>query len=332
MPGTALTRASGPRSRQSGPASTRCGRRWAGWTGRTATGTWCACARPWRRMRSPRTEAATESWKDGLREGVPSLPSFHLSICPSALSGAENMAWDQALLDEAERTGRASLRLYRFKPPCISFGRNEPARERYDPDAIARLGCDVVRRPTGGRAVWHEHEVTYAVAAPGAAFGSLRDAYREIHQRLAAALRALGADATLAPDRLPRPSTAVHRWHACFAAPSGGEVLVHGRKVIGSAQVRQGGALLQHGSILLAGSQHVIGAVSRRPQGAGGETTLSAELGRSVTFDEVADAVIEAFRGCGGAQHAAPLHFGPLHRPSPPSTSRFTDPAWTWRR
>src|SRR5437660_12657748 len=111
-------------------------------------------------------------------------------------SGAENMALDQALLDEAERTGRTFLRLYRFDPPCISFGRNEPARERYDAGAIARLACDVVRRPTGGRAVWHEHEVTYAVAAPVAAFGSLRDAYREIHQRLAAALQALGADAT----------------------------------------------------------------------------------------------------------------------------------------
>src|SRR2546429_7915500 len=156
-------------------------------------------------------------------------------------SGAENMALDQALLDEAERTGRTFLRLYRFDPPCISFGRNEPARERYDPDAIAQRGIDVVRRPTGGRAVWHQHEVTYAVAAPVAAFGSLRDAYREIHQRLAAALRALGADATLAPDRLPRPSTAVHRWHACFAAPSGGEVLVHGRQGIGSGQVPPGG-------------------------------------------------------------------------------------------
>jgi len=234
-------------------------------------------------------------------------------------------ATDQALLEESDRTGRAFLRLYRFDPRCISFGRNEPARERYDPDAIARLGCDVVRRPTGGRAVWHEHEVTYAVAAPVAAFGSLRDAYREIHQRLAAALRALGADATLAPDRLPRPSTAVHRWHACFAAPSGGEVLVHGRKVIGSAQVRQGGALLQHGSILLDGSQEILTAVSRKPQAASdGATTLSAALGRPVTFDEVADAIV--------ATWGDDATFTALHRPPPPSTARFSDPAWTWRR
>src|SRR5437667_2389638 len=161
------------------------------------------------------------------------------------------MATDQALLEESDRTGRAFLRLYRFDPRCISFGRNEPARERYDPDAIARLGCDVVRRPTGGRAVWHEHEVTYAVAAPIATFGGLRAGYRAIHARLVAALRRLGVEATLAADR-PRPP---QRLGACFAAPVGGAVLVGGRKLVGSAQVCEGRAFLQHGSILLAGAQ-----------------------------------------------------------------------------
>src|SRR2546425_4755314 len=81
-------------------------------------------------------------------------------------SGAANMAIDASLLAEAARTGRAFLRLYRFDPPCLSLGRNEPAAARYDRTAIARLQLDVVRRPTGGGAVWHEHEVTYAVAAP----------------------------------------------------------------------------------------------------------------------------------------------------------------------
>ena len=237
----------------------------------------------------------------------------------AGLPGAENMALDQTLLDEAERTGQAFWRLYRFEPSCISFGRNEPARERYDPDAIAQLGCDVVRRPTGGRAVWHEHEVTYAVAAPVQAFGSLRDSYRAIHERLAAALRALGADATLAPDRPPPPATARHQSHACFAAPAGGEVLVQGRKVIGSAQVRQGKALLQHGSILLAGSQDVIRAVSRQPSAGSNETTLAAVLGRAVSFEEVAEAIAAAWDG-----QCTPSAC-PAVRPS-------DGEAWTWRR
>src|SRR4029077_17228955 len=117
-------------------------------------------------------------------------------------TGAENMASDAALLAESNVTGQAFLRLYRFDPPCLSLGRNQPA-DQYDRATIARLGLDGVRRPTGGRAVWHQHEVTYAVAAPVAAFGSLRSAYRAIHERLVVALRSPGADATLAPDRAP---------------------------------------------------------------------------------------------------------------------------------
>ena len=234
------------------------------------------------------------------------------------------MALDQALLDAAERTGGAFLRLYRFEPACISFGRNEPARHSYDQDAIARRGIDVVRRPTGGRAVWHQHEVTYAVAAPVTAFGTLREAYRAIHARLVAALRFLGADVTLAPHRPRPPWTALDRLNSCFAAPVGGEVLIAGRKVIGSAQVRQGGALLQHGSILLDGSQAMLRAVSRQPSAVSGETTLTAALGRRITFEEVAEAIAATWDDT--------LTLTALDRPRPPSTARFSDPAWTWRR
>jgi len=234
------------------------------------------------------------------------------------------MALDQALLDAAERTGGAFLRLYRFEPACISFGRNEPARHSYDQDAIARRGIDVVRRPTGGRAVWHQHEVTYAVAAPVTTFGTLREAYRAIHARLVAALRFLGADVTLAPHRPRPPSTALDRVNSCFAAPVGGEVLIAGRKVIGSAQVRQGGALLQHGSILLDGSQAMLRAVSRQPSAVSGETTLTAALGRRITFEEVAEAIAATWDDT--------LTLTALDRPRPPSTARFSDPAWTWRR
>ncbi len=260
-------------------------------------------------MRSPLIEAAC---------------AFQLSLDAAGRSGAENMAIDAGLLAEAARAGRAFLRLYRFDPPCLSLGRNE-STAHYDHAAIARRGLDVVRRPTGGRAVWHEHDVTYAVAAPIATFGGLRAAYHAIHARLAAALQSLGAAAALAPDRARSP----HRPSSCFAAPVGGEVLVGERKLVGSAQVREGRAFLQHGSILLAGSQEVVRSVSREPGTESGETTLAAVLGRPVTFEEVADAVIEAFGDVGaGTQHAAPLlSDGPTVRPSV-----FQDPAWTWRR
>ena len=205
---------------------------------------------------------------------------WNLLVEPEGHSGAENMARDEALLADAGRTGAAFLRLYRFDPPCLSFGRND--------SAVEHGGVATVRRPTGGRAVWHEHEVTYAVAAPLSTFGRLRDAYRAIHGRLAAALRSLGADAVLADDR---PTIRLSdRPASCFAATVGGEVLVNGRKLIGSAQVRRGAAFLQHGSILLDGSNDTPNA-----------TTLRQVLGRRVTFEEVAAAIVAAWGESGAA-------------------------------
>ena len=258
------------------------------------------------------------------RSGAPGCSTggrWQLLLEPQGRSGPENMAVDVALLERADRMGEAFLRLYRFDPPCLSLGRNEAAGG-YDRAAIPRLGIDVARRPTGGGAVWHEHELTYAVAAPIAAFGSLRQAYRAIHQRLLTALRLLGADVALAPDRpTARPPVPPS---ACFSQPVGGEVLLRTRKLVGSAQMRRGGAFLQHGSILLDGSQDVIAAVSREPQAASAATTLSEELGRRITWEEVADAIV--------ATWDTGVTSPNLHQPPPTSIAWFSDPAWTWRR
>jgi len=205
---------------------------------------------------------------------------WNLLVEPEGRSGAENMARDEALLDAAVRSGATFLRLYRFNPPCRSIGRNEPA--------IERAGVATVRRPTGGRAVWHEHEVTYAVAAPIAIFGRLKDAYCAIHERLAAALRALGADVTLA--QLRPMGRLAERPADCFATTAGGEILVRGRKLVGSAQVRRREAFLQHGSILLDGPE------------AENATTLRHTLGRVVSFEEVTEAIVAAW----------PAHLAPL--------------------
>jgi lipoate-protein ligase A len=248
---------------------------------------------------------------------MPACDAWLLRVDPHGAAGAANMSLDQALLDDAARSGRACLRLYRWSPPCLSFGRNEPAARRYDRAAIERLGLDVVRRPTGGRAVWHDREVTYAVAAPVAEFGSLRESYRAIHARLAAALRRLGVPAVLAPDSGKQTPL---NGGACFAQAIGGEVTVGGRKLVGSAQVRQGAAFLQHGSILLDGSQDVVAAVSRQPTTVGSHTTLQAELGRPVTFAEVVEAICDTW----------PEPLTATSRPLPPVTA-FSS-GWTWRR
>ncbi|MBI4421117.1 MAG: lipoate--protein ligase family protein [Gemmatimonadetes bacterium] len=237
------------------------------------------------------------------------------------------MAADYALLHAAAE-GVAFLRLYRWNPACLSFGRNERAG-RYDRTLIESLGFDTVRRPTGGRAVWHDSEVTYAVAAPVATFGGLRETYREIHAVIARAVCRLGVPARLAgepPFGHPGPDAG-----ACFASAVGGEVVVHGRKLAGSAQVREGSAFLQHGSILLADGQDLIARLTRggpprppRPRAA----SLTTCLGRTVGFEEVADAVAAEARASWSGSWT---RVG--HDPTPQeAVSRFRDPAWTWRR
>lgn len=238
--------------------------------------------------------------------------------------GAENMAIDHQLLAEAARHDVAMLRVYRWSPPCLSFGRHEPARRRYDASAIDRLGLDTVRRQTGGRAVWHDREVTYAIAGPAEMFGSLPEAYITIHGVVCAALRRMGVAAALAPR--PRGGPVRPDAGACFAAPVGGEIVAGGRKLVGSAQIREGGAFLQHGSILLDDGQTVVAQVLRGASTAPTATSLSAVLGRPVSFEEVAAAL--------GAE-AASAWPGRWRRgraePLPDVVARFADPAWTWR-
>jgi lipoate-protein ligase A len=248
---------------------------------------------------------------------------WFLIVEPDGRRGSANMAVDHSLLRAAQE-GVALLRLYRWSPPCLSFGRNEPARARYDPHTIRRLGLDTVRRPTGGRAVWHDAELTYAVAAPCPVFGSLAATYIEIHRVLAAALRQLGAPVELAARPTGRALTPGAG--ACFAAPAGGELVAGGAKLTGSAQVREGSAFLQHGSILLENGQHVVAQVSVRAGRPPAATSLGELLGRPIGFTEVAAAIADA---AGRAWPGAWRHRDP---PASADEGRYADPAWTWRR
>lgn len=253
----------------------------------------------------------------------PSTVRLYRDLSPRP--GALNMAIDQALLERAAGAGECWLRLYTWSPPCLSFGRHEPAERRYDRERIAREGLDVVRRPTGGRAVWHAGELTYALAAPAGAMGGLREAYREVHRVLLHALGCLGADVALAEDvKSPGLDTG-----SCFARPVGGEIVAPGGKVVGSAQVREGGGLLQHGSILLEQDQSVVRTVTRGAAPPDASAPLASVLGRRVTFHEVADAIEAA------ARDRWP---GPWHEPDPAAVlaqardhvGRFGSDEWTW--
>ncbi|MCY3704808.1 MAG: biotin/lipoate A/B protein ligase family protein [Gammaproteobacteria bacterium] len=244
--------------------------------------------------------------------------------------GAANMAVDHALADTVE-PDEGWLRLYRWVRPTLSLGRHEPAADVYDFARAERLGVDVVRRPTGGRGVLHDAELTYAVVAPIAAAGRLRAAYAVVHAGLAAGLRALGADARLAAGVVPGPPRA----GACFDATAGGEVVAGGRKLTGSAQARIGRALLQHGSVLIDGTQDMVDRLCRQPAIAGtptGSTTLREELGRAPSWTEVATAVAEGFAAELGIEMAEGEPPQRAMRRIKPLERHYRSREWTLRR
>jgi lipoyl(octanoyl) transferase len=252
--------------------------------------------------------------------------SWRLWIDGTPRPGWANMAIDQTLLDRAEHSGERWLRLYAWDPHCLSFGRHEPATRRYDRARVEALGLDVVRRPTGGRAVWHGREVTYALAAPSIELGTVRESYIEIHRMLLGALQRLGVGARLAPTgRVVGVDGG-----ACFASPAGGEIMVGGRKAAGSAQLRRGRALLQHGSILLDGDQAMVRAVTRGtppPDLAGSLASLSSvPLSAEEVVEAIADAAVERWGGHWEREPRGQSLVDSADR----HAAQFRSDAWTW--
>jgi lipoate-protein ligase A len=175
--------------------------------------------------------------------------------------------------------------------------------------------------------VWHAEELTYAVAAPAKPFGGLRQAYEEIHRMLLAALRLLGVDAELAAQR----GTPAVDAGACFAVPVGGEITLRGRKLLGSAQLREGAGLLQHGSLLLAGRQTTVQEVTR----GGGPPDLAVPLaeatGNPPDLVAVAEAVARAAAGRWGGSWERTCADAGLLAEASSYGARFRSPDWTWR-
>jgi lipoate-protein ligase A len=190
-----------------------------------------------------------------------------------------------------------ALRLYRWRPPALSLGRFQPDDD-VDVYACARLGVEVVRRPTGGQGLLHGGDLTYAVALcrPDGAAGGVDAVYTLLAGALIAGLARIGVDAAIA--RHDGPAGPV-----CFAGQQGADLRVGERKVCGSAQVRREGAVLQHGSILLTRLPFDETDVLRPRPGAPATTRAQLrdatvtleELGAPTDARVVADALVEGF-------------------------------------
>jgi lipoate-protein ligase A len=221
------------------------------------------------------------------------------------MTGAANMAFDHALMERARRTGERVFRVYSWSEPTLSLGRHQLARGRIDPALARRKGIALVRRPTGGRALLHHREVTYSVTAPLDRDDSVRRWYDAINEVLVHALQALGVDAqpAVVSGRTPVPGTA-----SCFVRADEGEISFEGRKLVGSALLRQDDALLQHGSILLDDDQGLLeellppGEQPSEPAG-----TLRQALGAIPTIETVAERIFESLSASGAACTALSL-------------------------
>ena len=243
-------------------------------------------------------------------------------------SGAENMGRDIALLDRARRTGECVFCVYAWARPTISFGRNQAARGHYAPSAIQTAGLDVVRRPTGGRSILHFHEATYSVTGPERHSMTLQQTYSRINEILVRGLLRLGVSASIASDARPHaPGPA-----ACFTAPSRGELVAGEGKLVGSAQWRDRGAFLQHGSMLIDDDQTLLHQLSGSPgDDLPAAATLRALLGYAPDVGTIAGELFTAVRELEDAD-ASHVEETEIRDAALRESAKFAQPEWTWRR
>jgi lipoate-protein ligase A len=234
------------------------------------------------------------------------LQQWRLLITPSS-AGAWNMAVDEALLEAVEQSEiPPSLRLYGWEPPCLSIGYAQP-RADIDLTRLSALGWDWVRRPTGGRAILHTDELTYSVVAPLSdprVSGGVLESYRRLSSALLAALHSLNISAESQPNKMLGRNQ--ENGVVCFEVPSNYEIVVQGKKLIGSAQARRRNAMLQHGTLPLCGDltritkvltfsddQNRYNAATRLLSHA---TTSEAVLGSKISWQNAVNAFILSFQ------------------------------------
>jgi lipoate-protein ligase A len=220
-------------------------------------------------------------------------------------SGVRNMAVDDAILELA-RKGAAppTLRFYDWAPATLSLGLAQPLAD-VDAERLATHGWGAVRRPTGGRAILHTDELTYSVIGPNdepRLAGGVLESYKRISAALMASLQALGLRVQQQPTSMISNGDA---GPVCFEVPSDYEITLGGKKLIGSAQARRKGGVLQHGSLPLFGDiARITEALRYEDEAARQEAaervraragTAADGLGRNPTYAEAAAAFVRGF-------------------------------------
>jgi lipoyl(octanoyl) transferase len=216
------------------------------------------------------------------------------------LDGPANMAVDEALLACFDPASSApAFRLYGWSPPAFSLGRFQDADAVLDLDKCRAAGIPVVRRITGGGAIYHADEITYSLAcAPHhiPAASSVKDSFRVLTAFLLRFYEKLGHSPRYAVDHYPSGTRLGVRTPLCFAGRESYDILVEGRKIGGNAQRRLKNIIFQHGSIPLRNCLCAAAPFVREPtHGIAEETTALSDFGGSISLEEIKGRLVEAF-------------------------------------
>jgi lipoate-protein ligase A len=253
------------------------------------------------------------------------------------------MAVDEAILEFTTRGDvPPTLRLFAWQPACLSLGYAQSVAD-VDRIRLAQHGWDLVRRPTGGKAILHTDELTYSVTGPQTEprlAGSVLESYRRLSSALLEALRLLGIMAESQAEVLRNESEP--KGPVCFEAPSNYEITVGGKKLIGSAQARRREGVLQHGTLPLYGDLTRIIAVLAFPDAAGRAaaaerlvnraTTAEIVLGYPLAWNTAAQAFPTAFeKTLDVTLTPAGLTPKELERAAELEQEKYGNPSWTDR-
>ncbi|TMU86598.1 lipoate--protein ligase family protein [Bacillus sp. BHET2] len=264
-------------------------------------------------------------------------------------SPSYNMALDEALLDwHSEGKIPPTIRFYGWDPATLSIGYFQKVEKEINLDAVKEHGLGFVRRPTGGRGVLHEHELTYSVIVSEEhpeMPKTVTEAYRVISEGILKGFQGLGLEAYFAVPKtaeeregLKNPRSAV-----CFDAPSWYELVVEGRKVAGSAQTRQKGVILQHGSILLDLDEDKLFSLFKYPSDRVKERMQRAFKSKAVAMNEISPEIVnmdmakEAFKK--GFEEGLNIHLEPYELSEEETQyvvdlakTRYESDEWTYKR
>lgn len=264
-------------------------------------------------------------------------------IISSPSTGPWNMAIDEAILEAVmQNQVPPTLRLYSWYPTALSIGHAQPISD-VNIEYLKDNGWDIVRRPTGGRAILHIDELTYSVCAPlngTHVQGGVIESYRQISQCLLRALEMTGIEADANPKS--EQDKPLSKGPVCFQYPSDYEITFHGKKIIGSAQARKTNGLLQHGSIPLFGDiARIVSALTFDSEEDRNKakirllsraTTLQSTQGKHISWKELAHAIGSAFEEILNIQLVrSPLSNNELSRAKMLREEKYSNRSWTFR-